>query len=65
MMPKDNKDLKFDDPIDEIHRTRDEHAKKFNYDIDAIIADLRRREKEQGITTVSLPPKRIEKKTGS
>ena len=65
MIPKNDKDLKFDDPIDEIHMLRDEHAKKFNYDIDAAIADLRRMEKEDGITTVALPAKRIEKKTGS
>ncbi len=65
MMPKDDEDLKIDDPIDEIHRIRDEHAKKFNYDIDAVIADLKRMEKEEGIKTVALPPKRVEKKTGS
>ena len=65
MIPKDDKDLKFDDPIDEIHRIRDEHAKKFAYDIDAAIADLKRIEKEEGIKTVALPPKRVEKKTGS
>lgn len=58
-------DEKSDDPVDEIHRVRDEHAKKFNYDVDAIIADLRRREKEEGIEAVSLPAKRIPKKTGS
>ncbi len=58
MIPKDDKDQIFDDPIDEIHRIRDEHAKKFNYDIDAIIADIKRREKEENIKTVALPPKR-------
>ena len=30
--------------IDEIHRIREAHAKRFNYDIDAIFEDLRRRE---------------------
>ena len=56
---------KADDPLDEIHKARDEHARKFNYDVDAIIADLRRREKAEGIKTVALPAKRIPKKTGS
>jgi hypothetical protein len=32
--------------IDEIHRIREAHAKRFNYDIDAIFADLRRRDAE-------------------
>ena len=65
MIPNNSEKLAFDDPIDEIHRFRDEHAKKFNYDVDAIIADLKRREQEQAVNTVALPPKRVEKKTGS
>ena len=32
--------------IDELHRIREAHAKRFNYDIDAIFADLRRRDAE-------------------
>lgn len=33
------------DPIvAEIHRVRREHAKRFNYDIDAMFADIRKRE---------------------
>lgn len=64
-MPKNEKNMKFDDPIDEIHRFRDEQAKKFNYDIDAIIADLKRREKDAGVKSVILPVKRLPKMTGS
>ena len=30
--------------IDELHRIREAHAKRFNYDLDAILADLRRRD---------------------
>ena len=30
--------------IDEIHRIRKAHAKRFNFDIDAIFEDLRRRD---------------------
>ena len=52
------------DPVDEIRRSREEHARKFNYDVDAIIADLKRIEKEQNLKTVSLPAKKV-KKTGS
>ncbi len=51
------------DPIiEEVRRARDAHAKQFNYDLDAICEDLRKREKAAGQPTVSLPPKRIEKK---
>jgi len=35
---------------------RDAHAKQFNYDLDAICEDLRKREKTSGQPTVSLPP---------
>ena len=51
------------DPVDEIRRSREEHGRKFNYDVDAIIADLKRMEKEQNLKTVSLPAKKV-KKTG-
>jgi len=51
------------DPIvEEVRRVRDVHAKQFDYDLDAICDDLRKREKASGQPTVSLPPKRIEKK---
>ena len=51
------------DPIvEEVRRARDAHAKQFNYDLDAICEDLRKREKASGQPTVSLPPKRVPKK---
>ncbi len=61
-----NNDKADDDPIDEIRRIRDEHAKKFNYDVDSIIEDIQRFGKEKNLKTVALPPKRIDgsKKTG-
>ena len=38
------------DPIvDEIHRIRDAHAARFNYDLDAIYQDIKMREKESGL----------------
>ncbi len=43
------------DPIiDEIRRHRREIAEKFDYDLRAIIADARRRQKAQGKKVVSL-----------
>jgi hypothetical protein len=38
--------MKTESVLDEIRRTRDEHAKEFNYDLDAIFADIKRRELE-------------------
>ena len=50
----------FVDPIvEEIRKIRDEHAARFNYDIDAIWADMKRDQDESGIPVVSFPPKRI------
>ena len=47
------------DPIvEEVRRARDAHARRFNYDLDAIVKDLQKREKELALPTVSLPPKR-------
>ena len=47
------------DPIvEEIRRIRDEHAKKFNYDLHAICEDFRKRQLLSGRTVVSRPPRR-------
>ncbi len=49
-----------DDPIvAEVRRYRDEHAKKFNYDLDAIVRDIKSREGKDGEPVVTLPPRRI------
>jgi hypothetical protein len=48
-----------EDPVSEVRRIRDAHAKKFNYDLRAIFEDFRRFEKEQNLKTVTLPIKRI------
>lgn len=47
------------DPIvEEVRRVRQTNAARFNYDIEAIVRDLRRRERKQGHKVVSMPPKR-------
>ena len=44
------------DPIvAEVRKAHDDYARKFNYDLDLICADLRRREKLSGATVVTLP----------
>lgn len=51
----------WNDPIiDEIHKFRDQHASKFDYDMRRIFEDLKKQEKELGLTTVALPPKHVE-----
>jgi len=49
-----------DDPIvAEVRRIREEHAAKFKYDLEAIFADLQKREAESDATFMSFPAKRI------
>lgn len=43
--------------LDEIRKYRDEHAKAFNYDINAICEDIRRRQNANGRTIISAPLK--------
>lgn len=53
------------DPIvDEIRKYREEHAKKFNYDLRAIFEDLKKMEAAYSDRLVKLPPKR-KVKTGA
>ncbi len=49
-----------DEIVQEVRRIRNDQAAKFNYDIDAIVADARKRQKESGRKTVSFPPRRPE-----
>jgi hypothetical protein len=46
-----------DEIVEEIHRIREEYAKSFNYDLDAIFADLRKKEAESGRKVVNLSRK--------
>lgn len=46
------------DPIvDEVRRAREEYAKRFNYDLDAICRDLQEKQSSKGKKVVSFPPK--------
>jgi len=41
------------DPIiDEVRRVRDEHAARFNYDLDAIFRDIKQREQASGLVFI-------------
>jgi hypothetical protein len=49
----------WEDPIvKEIHKFREEHARKFNFDLRAIFLDLKEQEKKGKRQVVSLPIKR-------
>ena len=43
-----------DEIVEEIHQIRDDYARSFNYDLDAIFADLRKKEAESGREVVTL-----------
>ncbi len=47
-----------EDPIiKEVRKARDEYAKQFNYDLDAICRDLIKKQEQPGKKVVSFPPK--------
>jgi hypothetical protein len=46
-----------DEILEEIHKIREEHAKAFNYDLQAICDDLRQKQAESGRQIISLPLK--------
>jgi hypothetical protein len=47
------------DPIvEEVRKVREEHAAKFDYDLERILKDLKEQEQRSELKFVSLPPKR-------
>ncbi len=49
-----------EDPIvEEVRAARDEHAKKFGYDLEAIFRDLKAKEKETGRRYSRLSPRPV------
>lgn len=49
-----------DDPIvEEVRAYRQAHAERFNYDLDAIVADLIKREQTSSRPVVNRPARRI------
>lgn len=48
------------DPIiDELRAVRDEHAARFNYDVEAIFRDIEAQQEASGREYVRLPPRRV------
>jgi len=52
-----------DEIVEEVRRVRQENAEKFNFDISAICADIRRKQAESGRKVVSLEQKEVKKET--
>lgn len=47
-----------DEILDEIHKIREEHAKSFNYDLDAMFADWQKKQAASGRKVVNLSANR-------
>jgi hypothetical protein len=49
----------WDDPIvQEIRKVREEHAARFNFNLEAIAADLKKQQEISGLQFLSLPAKK-------
>jgi len=46
-----------DEIVDQVRQVREQQAAKFNYDLKAIVADVRKRQKNSGHQVVSFAPK--------
>lgn len=57
--------MKKDPIVQEVRKARQAHAEKFNYNMEAIFADLKQKEKACGHRVVSRPPRLRLKDTGS
>jgi hypothetical protein len=52
-----------DGVVEQVREARQEYAKRFDYDVDRIYRDLKKKEAKGGKSTVSLPPKRVKSPT--
>lgn len=50
-----------DEITEEVRKTRDEYAAKFDYDLDAIYQDTKKQEENSKRKVVSLKPKKVER----
>ena len=44
--------------VDEVRKAREDYARQFDFDLDAICRDLRQKQQAGGRRVVSLPPRR-------
>lgn len=50
-----------DPVVEKVRKKREAYAARFNFDVDAIFEDLKKRERESGQAVVILEPKRLAK----
>jgi hypothetical protein len=43
--------------VDEVRKAREDYARQFDFDLDAICRDLREKQASAGVPVVSLPPR--------
>lgn len=53
-----------DEIVEELRKVRDDHARKFNYDLAAIYEDFKKREKKSGLKFVQPSRKKLLKSVG-
>ena len=55
--------MKRDPIVAEVRRIRQEHAARFDYDLNLIVKDLKAQERVSGRSYISLPPRRAKLRT--
>jgi hypothetical protein len=56
----------WNDPIvEETRRLRDEYAAQFDYDLEALVRDLKEQERQGGREVVSFPPRKPQQGTSN
>ncbi len=51
---------KHDPIVDEVRNAREEYARQFNFDLDAICRDLRQKQESSGVRVVSLTKRPVQ-----
>ena len=46
--------------VDEVRKAREDYARQFDFDLDAICRDLRRKQEASGVQVVSLPKRPVQ-----
>ncbi len=46
--------------VDEVRKAREDYARQFDFDLDAICRDLRRKQEASGVRAVSLPKRPVQ-----
>jgi hypothetical protein len=47
--------------VDEVRKSREDYARRFNFDLDAICRDLRQKQQSAGVQVVSIPKRPVQR----